>query len=370
VVLLAYSGLIVDMSTLFPGASCSTYLNTASMALGNQPASDALATAVSDWQAGRFDFVAAEAAAEELRAKVASLIGASSSDMAIVTGASGAASTVAAQLPDGIPGSNVVVPKHDFLSNFIAWSMLADRGYELRLVDDVDGVLSPDSFAGVADSKTAVIATSMVQSATGFRVDVDALKTIANENGAWLVMDASQAMGGVDFDIDGIDAMFSCSHKWLLGIRGMAHLYVSAALSDSFVPITPGWKATSEPIRSFYGPDFELADRGSRLDASFGWFDALANLEGLRIIDGLGISKIEAHNLSLVDELEDAGVEVAFELPNRSPIVSIGLINAESAMQKLGDRKISASLRAGSLRASLHLYNTSEDVQSLAAAIL
>lgn len=360
---------MVDMSSLFPGASGGTYLNTASMALGNQPALDALSTALSDWQKGQFDFVAAEAVAEELRGKVASLIGASARDIAIVTGASGAASTVAAQLPDGVAGSNVVVPKKDFLSNFIAWSLLADRGYELRLVDDVRGVLSSDSYARLTDSKTAIIATSLVQSATGFRVDVDDLKAIASDNGAWLVIDASQAMGGVDVNVDGVDALFSCSHKWLLGIRGMAHLYVAPGLADSFVPITPGWKATAEPVRSFDGPSFELSDRASRLDASFGWFDALANIEGLRIIESLGIEKVEAHNVSLVDQLEEEGVEVAFERKNRSPIASLKLGEPESVMQRLRDERITASLRDGNLRVSMHLYNTAEDVECLVAAL-
>lgn len=361
---------MLDIPTLFPGVSRGAYLNTASMALGNQPASDAMATALTEWRSGVFDFVAAEAAAMELREGIASLIGASRDDMAIVTGASGAAATIAAQLPDGSPGANVVVPTNDFLSNFMAWSMLRDRGYEVRLVDGVDGVLNTDAFVAVTDSNTAVIATSLVQSATGFKVDLDSLKSVADTHGAWLVLDASQAMGAIDIDVDGVSALFSCSHKWLLGIRGMAHLYVSPILADSFVPITPGWKATADPVRSFYGPDFELSPTASKLDASFGWFDALANLESLRIIERVGIKNVEAHNLSLVDQFESGGAAVSFNPKNRSSIISMALADPEAAARKLVERGITASPRAGNLRVSFHLYNTASDVESLIGAVL
>lgn len=360
---------MIDINSLFPGVSDGVYLNTASMALGNRRAVEASAVAMDQWQRGEFDFGAAEKVAEELRVAVASLIGASVDDMAIVTGASGSAATVAAQLPPATRGENVVVPARDFLSNFMAWAMLRDRGYELRLVEDFDGLLSPDSFAKEVDGNTAIVATSLVQSASGFRVDVEALKAMAHDSGAWLVLDASQAMGAIDIDVEGIAALFACSHKWLLGVRGMGHLYLNPELHDRFAPLTPGWKSTRDPVTSFYGPQFDLAPRASKLDASFGWFDAIANIEGLRIIESVGIEGIEAHNMSLVAALEDCGIGVAFDQANRSPIVSIDLDDPEKAIARLGVGGIVGSLRAGKIRVSLHLYNSSEDVEALAEAL-
>ena len=93
------------------------------------------------------------------------------------------------QLPVTTSG-NVVVPERDFLSNFIAWAMLEDRGYELRLVEDDEGALPVDSFAEAVDLDTAVIVTSWVQSSSGFKVDIEALRDIARSAGSWLVIDA------------------------------------------------------------------------------------------------------------------------------------------------------------------------------------
>lgn len=328
-----------------------------------------MAQAVEQWVGGTFDWVAAEGAGEELRAVVASLLGVHSDDMAFVTGAAGGASTVAAQLPDGTTGANVVVPARDFASNFLAWQLLADRGYDVRLVEDDAGALPTDAFAALVDRGTAVVATSLVQSASGYKVDVDALKTVTHDAGAWLVIDASQALGAVDIDIAGVDALFSCSHKWLCGIRGMAHLYVRSELRDSFRPLTPGWKSVVEPATAFYGPSFELASTASKLDVSSPWFDALVNLEGARIIAELGVPAIDAHNRSLVEALEGHGFAVPFDEPNRSPIVSIDVPDADRAIGRLRDEGMAASARAGKLRVSVHLYNTHEDIDRLAAAL-
>lgn len=358
-------GFVVDLMQLFPGSSEAIYLDTASMALGNQPSAVALLRAVNEWQAGTFDWKRAEARAEDLRASVARLLGTGPENLALVTGASGGAGTVASQLPLDGAGRNVVVPGHDYSSNFLPWMQLQEHGYELRTIDEVDGVLSPESFAGAVDADTVVIATSLVHSASGFRVDLDALKDIAASNGAWLVVDASQALGSVRIDIDGIHALFSCSHKWLLGVRGIGHLYVAPELRDGFRPITPGWKATVEPAAGFYGPNLHLASSASKLDASSPWFDAIANAEGVAIIEEVGIGVIEQHNYSLVHYLVEAGIAVPFEPRNQSPIVSLNLRNPDKAMASLKAHNIKAAVRAGRLRVAMHLYNSIDDMDAL-----
>ena len=360
---------MLDVRPLFPGASERVYLNTASVALGSRRSADALETAVAEWKSGTFDWIAAEGVGEELRGHIASLLRVHRDDIAFVAGTSGGAATVAAQLPDAAAGANVVVPSRDFASNFLPWMLLRDRGYDVRLVEDVHGELSADAFAKLVDKRTAVIATSLVQSATGYRVDLETLKALAAESGAWLVLDASQAMGSIDIDIDGVDALYSCSHKWLLGTRGIGHLYVRPGLRDSFEPVTPGWKATDRPLESYYGPDMELSKTASKLDASWPWFNPIADIEGLQILQEVGIEKIEAHNMGLIDELEDRGVQIPFSRSSRSPIVSIELNDVARSNRAIRTEGIVASERAGRLRISVHLYNTSDDLERLVDAL-
>ena len=285
--------------------------------------------------------------------------------MALTAGASGGAATIAAQLPDAVDGENVVVPERDFTSNFVPWALLADRGYEVRRVKDAGGVLSLDAFAGLVDNRTTVIATSLVQSVSGFRVAVDGLKQLAADHDAWLVFDASQAFGADPVDVDGISALFSCSHKWSLGTRGVGYLYVDPSIGAGFRPVLPGWKALRDPLTSFYGPDFELLSTTARLDVSWPWFNPIADLEGLRILESIGIDAIAAHNRMLVDALEAGGAMIPFRAEGRSAIVSLDVRDPERALAQMDRRAMVASLRGGRLRISFHLYNTLDDVEAV-----
>lgn len=360
---------MIDVATLFPGAAESIYLNTASMALGNKPAADALVRSAGEWTRGEFSWPSGERAGEDLRATAARLLGARREDVALTAGAAGGAATVAAQLGEPEPGANVVVPERDFVSNFLAWALLGDRGYEVRMVPDSEGGLSMDAFAQFVDAGTSVVATSLVQSASGYRVDVAGLKELAAENGAWLVFDASQAFGAIDIDVEGITALFSCSHKWSLGTRGIGYLYVDPDVSPGFRPILPGWKSIAEPMTTFYGPDIELVDTAARLDVSWPWFNPIADLEGLKIIEGLTVPVIEDHNRSLVEALVDGGCVVPFDAEDRSSIVSLAVADTEAALHQMRELQMVASLRAGRLRISLHLYNTLDDVEAVLAVL-
>ena len=55
----------IDVAALFPGAADGVYLNTASMALGNQRGVDALRRAVDEWSRGTFDWPRAEDVGED-----------------------------------------------------------------------------------------------------------------------------------------------------------------------------------------------------------------------------------------------------------------------------------------------------------------
>jgi len=305
-----------------------------------------------------------------VRSLVATLIGADAGDMVLAAGVSGAVATVAAQLPTAADArANVVLPARDLTSGFASWALLTERGYELRPVDDTDGVLATDAFAGAVDGHTAVIAGSFVQSATGYRLDIDALKELGHGTDSWLIIDASQALGAIDIDVDGIDVLLSCSHTWALGMRGLGHLYVRPELRDTFDSIRPAWKATDAPTHGFYGPVMALSFTASKSDASSPWLNPIVDVEGLRIIDTVGTSAIEAHNMGLVDEMESRGITVPFERASRSSIVSLDVADADAAISALDVEDIVASAYAGRVRVSMHLYNTVADIDRLVAAV-
>jgi len=360
---------------LFPVFERTAYLNTATFAPGSLPARQALDGALARWLDGSFDWVGAENATDDLRRSFAALVGADADEVSVNNAASTGAGVVAAQLPAAARGENVVVGAGEFTSNFLPWIGLGHRGYEVRTVEGRDGAFRPEDFAARCDGGTRLVAVSAVQSASGYRADLGALSEIARRSGAWLVVDASQAAGAVPLDVrrDGVDALFSCNQKFLLGARGLGYLYVRRERLGAFRPIAPGWRAAREPMASFYGPEVELSPTASRLDASLGWLSVLADRESFRLIESLGRERIHERNAALADHLAGAlrarRLGAPFAGSERSTIVSIPVADPEATRQRLAEAGVVAALRAGRLRFSVHFYNDETDVDRALRAI-
>ncbi len=364
----------LPVQELFPGSTDGPYLDTATVCLGNSRAAAVMSEAIDEWQRGRFDWRRGEAAAEECRELFAGIVGGSPEEVAVLGGASVAAGMVAEQLPEARPGESVVVPGIEFGSNYFPWLLLRERGYEVRRVEADDGRLEVERFERVIDGGTVLVATSLVQSSSGYRVDLKDLAAMAHEVGARLVVDGSQALGAVDFLVsEGVDAVFACDQKFLLGARGLGYLWVNRDWLASFRPLVAGWRAGAEPMASFYGPEMHLSSTGSRLEHAVGWFVALANREGLAILAGAGVPAVAAHVADLSARMrariEDLGLGVLDTGPDPSPILTILVPDAGSVRDRLAGAGIRAAVRAGRLRVSVHLYNTSEDVDELVAAV-
>jgi len=365
-----------DIRAIFPGLRDTTYLNTATIAVGCTPVREAYEHAVERWSAARFDWTEAERAGEDARAMFAEIVGARAEHVAIVPAVSVAAGIVASNLPDAARGENIVVAENEFSSNFFPWLLLRERGYDVRTVSFDSDEMPADRYDAVADGGTRLIAVSAVQSSTGYRADLAALSRVAARCGAWLFVDACQAAGSVPLDVarDGVDFLAVSSHKFLLGTRGMAYLYVRPALIEKMRPIFPGWKASRKPMESFYGPTIDLSPTASRLDTSLNWFAALGDQAALGLFRKWGIKALLDRTAHLSRRLHEAliahrsGIK-PFPEANRSAIVSIPRPDAEAVMARLRAAGVVAAMRAGRIRLSVHFYNLEEEIDRAAQLV-
>lgn len=359
----------------FTALGATIYMNTAAFGVGSDRAAGALGAAAIAWSQGRFDFVPAEQAGEECRTGFARLIGAAAEDVALVPTASAVAGQVAAHLIHQGSGGSILVGAEEYTSNLFAWQLLAQRGFEVRMVPHRDGRLMAQDFAAMADGGTRLIAVSGVQSATGWRVDLAALRSIADRSGALLYVDAAQMAGALAFDVRAlrIDALAAPAHKFLLGTRGMGYAFFAPTLRAAMQPVAAGWKAAAEPLASFFGPTMTLSATASRFDQSLAWFNVLADRESMALLDGLGITAIDAGNRALADRLaaalRTAGVPFLDHPPaHRSTILSVAP-RGTGAAERLQAAGVVTALRAGRVRLSLHLYNTPAQVDRVAALL-
>ena len=342
------------------------YLNTATYGPAPAPTVAAINGFTERWSRGAARFEEWEAAAEDCRRLFAALLSAPIDDIAIQPYVSTALGALASQLGKG---ERVVVSEIEFTSNLWPWLFQRRRGVEVAVVPAPGGRPSLDGYAEAVAGGCAILAVSAFQSGNGWRAPLRRLAEIAKAAGGMLIVDACQGAGAIALDPlrDGFDVLIADSYKWLMGPRGMGYMYISTEARRRFEPVGIGWRSGREPRNSYYGVEMDLSPTASRFDSSLSWISVVGDRESLRLLNGIGIGAIEAHDMHLAERfragLERIGIPGdGFPPPERSPSVAIALRDAESAVERLRSAGVVAARRGDMVRFSFHVFNDDSDV--------
>ncbi|MGH9157838.1 MAG: aminotransferase class V-fold PLP-dependent enzyme [Acidimicrobiales bacterium] len=329
------------------------FLNSASFGLPPRTAFEALQVALHDWRGGRTSWEGWAGCTDGARRAFARLVGVPATTVAIGSTVSEMIGLVAAAVPDG---SHVVVPDFEFTSMLFPWMVHAGRGVRVTLAP----------LCGLAEAvereSPDVVAFSTVQSATGEVADVDAVVAAARGCGALVVVDATQGCGWLPTDASRFDALACGAYKWLMAPRGSAFLTLGDELLERVTPLAAGWFAGEDVSDSYYGPPLRLARSARRLDTSPAWFSWVGTTPALEVLLEVGVDAVHRHNVALANRFR-AGLGMG---PGDSAIVSVQVAGAAERLELAGVR---AAVRGGCLRASFHLYNTIDDVDTALAAL-
>lgn len=329
------------------------YLNTASYGLPPRPAWEELQAALETWRHGRASWEPWNESTDRARAAFAKLVGVPPEEIAVGATVSQLVSLVAAAVPDG---ARVLTPEGEFTSLTFPFLAHADRGVQVDTVPLA-------RLADAVDAGTDVVAASIVQSATGEILQLDKVAAAAEAAGAWLVLDATQACGWLPVDASRADFVACAGYKWLMSPRGTAYLTVRPERLDAIRPLAANWYAGEDPLDTYYGLPLRLAEETRRLDLSPAWFSWVGAAPTLELVAEIGVEAIYEHDVGLANRFRSGlGLE-----PGESAIVTT---NVEDAQARLADAGILAAVRAGSLRASFHVYNTERDVDAALDALL
>ena len=318
---------------------------------------------------------------ERARALAARLLNASPDEIALTTNTSYGLN-VAAQMLPLVPGDLVLVSDKEFPANVRPWQRLADRGIETELVPlTAEGWPDEERLvARLADPRVRVLAVSLVQFANGYRVDLARLSAATRASGAWLVVDAIQALGQLPVDLAEVevDILATGGQKWLLSPWGTGFLYVRRPLIERLVPPFAGWlsfEGTDDFSRlTDYDPAWRLdAKRYELITLPFQDFAAFN--DSLELLLEAGPSRIAGHLQGLHEPLLDLAARrgLAVTSPrgrSGSGILCIGVGEAGRKLHgALRVADVHCSLREGSLRFSPHVYNAIEDTERAASAL-
>ncbi|MEU0091559.1 aminotransferase class V-fold PLP-dependent enzyme [Kribbella sp. NPDC006257] len=322
------------------------WLNTASYGLPPRVGWEALQAALRDWRVGATSWEPWDESTTRSRESFARIVGAPVADVFVGSTVSAAMAPIADSLPDG---STVLVDDIEFTSNVFPWKVHEDRGIHVVSA-------STDELISAIRPGIDLVAVSAVQSATGTVLDLAAVVAASKEVGALVVVDASQAVGWLPLDVNGLDALIAHTYKWLMSPRGATLGYLSPRLQERCRPMAAGWYAGEDVHSSYYGTRMNLAAGARRFDQSPAWFSFVGAAPALELVEQIGVEQIHRHNLALANEFR-AGLGLP---PGDSAIVSTELPGAKEAFAAAGVR---AAVRDGRLRASFHVYSTEADVQ-------
>ncbi|MEP6834244.1 MAG: aminotransferase class V-fold PLP-dependent enzyme [Gemmatimonas sp.] len=308
----------------------------------------------------------------EVCTQFAKLIHASPDEVGFVFATSEGENTVANNVPMR-PGDNVVVDDLHYDGALVAYRQLEKRrGIQLRIVQHRNGDVTPADFAKQVDARTRLVAVSYVSSINGLRHNVRALADIAHAHGALLHVDAIQAVGTFPIDVKADDMDFLCAgtYKWLLGGFGVAPFYIRRSLLDK-VPIDRFgiFQVTSNL------PDnhFELNKTARRYNYATLPFAEVHQLgAALSYLEKVGVERISQHTLSLTRRLESGLLAQGFKLftpvGNRSSVLCFYTKRPTAEINTaFNTAKIDVTVRDDHVRASIALFNNSEDVDRLLA---
>jgi cysteine desulfurase / selenocysteine lyase len=250
----------------------------------------------------------------------------------------------------------------------------------VKWVEDNPGQDLTAALVDGIQSGTTTVCFSAVQFATGTLVDVGEVVRRAHAVGARVIVDVTQMAGAMVVSLRSwsADALVCSGYKWLSTHGGVALLVVADELLQCVPPIV-GWKGTQHPFQ-FDPTTLALASDARRFELSTIAYSSAAGLSAsIELLTGVGFPALAEHAEALARELVAAAAPHGWmpyrdlDAPGASHhIVSLHhpTLAAPAIQARLAEeRHIVVSSRGGGIRASLHAYNDSSDIDVLADAM-
>jgi cysteine desulfurase / selenocysteine lyase len=327
---------------------------------------------------------------DQIYRSIARLIGASAGEIALVENATVAWDMAFYSVPLA-KGDRILTAEAEYSSNFIAFLQRQRQiGFAIEVIPNTPtGEIDVEALARMIDDRVKLIAVTHVPTNGGLVNPAAEIGKLARRHGITYLLDACQSVGQMPIDVMeiGCDLLSVTGRKFLRGPRGSGFLYVRREVLHQLEPPfldnhAANWVAADK---------YELRGDARRFE---NWENNYAAQLGLgAAVDyalGWGLAEIAARIDLLAADLRQRlaaipGVTVADIGRKKCGIVSSVVANkqAEDIAAQLRKRKINCSVSSPAstlldamarqlpdvLRASVHYYNTEQEVERFAAEI-
>lgn len=309
---------------------------------------------------------------EQTREVYAEFINASSDEVGFTHSTSEGMNIIAHMLS---AKGRVISNELEFPSSVLPW---LNRGSDIHFVRAKNGRILKQDIADAINTKTRTVVISHVQYSTGFRQDLVDLSELTTKCGLYLVVNPTQSLGALHFDVKDfcVDFMASNGHKWILSSFGVGTIFIKKEyLEDIHQFHPPFFSQFGQKQREIFdNSKINMSNTASRFELGSPHFSNILSLKAaIEYISKIGITQIERRILSLtsylVEKLHELNLEIISPLKEekwRSGIIVFKMHNVDEIVRKLEKRRIIVSARGGGIRVSPHLYNNEEDIDRLA----
>jgi len=268
-------------------------------------------------------------------------------------------------------GDRIILNDVEFPANVYPFLQLKEKGVEIDFIKSKNGIVTAEEVIKAIRPQTKLITISFVQFLSGYRVDLEMIGKICKEKGIIFCVDSIQGLGAIRLDVEkcNIDFLANGTQKWMLGLQGLAFIYVRKELQDKMKSAPIGWLAVKNAwnLLNFDLTTKETAERFQ--PGTLNNFGIYAFNSSMKIFKEFGFDEIEKQILSnskyFIDTLSQIGYNSQLlSLPEKylSGIVSFKHKIAQKIFDYLSRKKIVCSLREGYIRFAPHFYNTKEEI--------
>ena len=334
---------------------------------------------------------------ESARDSIAAFVGAKGEEIAFTKNATEALNEVAFVLGDARAGKlqvtandTIVITELEHHANLVPWQELAERtGATLKWYKSTqDGRIDLDSLE--LDESVKVVAFTHQSNVTGAVADVDEIVRRAKAVGALTVLDACQSVPHMPVDFHALDVDFAAfsGHK-MCGPSGVGVLYGKAEHLDNLPPFLTGGsmiEVVTMEKTTFAAPP-QRFEAGTQMTSQVVGLGA-----AVKFLSEIGMDNIHAHEqdltayalekLNAIEGLtivgptspEDRGAALSFQVEGIHPHDLGQVLDDHGVAIRVGHHCAWPVHRTmgvqSTARASFYLYNTRDEIDVLAEAIV
>jgi len=288
------------------------------------------------------------------------------------------------------PGDEIVLSILEHHSNIVPWHFLRERyGAVIKWapIDD-DGNFLIDEFEKLLSARTKMVAITQMSNALGTVVPVKDVVRLAHARGIPVLIDGAQGAVHLDVDVRDLDCDFYVftGHK-LYGPTGIGVLYGKYDL----LAVMPPFNGGGEMIREVYEDRITYGEPPHRFEAGTpAIVQAIGLGAAIDYVNSVGKARIRAHegalvkyaherlgqinSLRIIGQAPDKGPIVSFEIKGTHPHDVATIIDRSGVAVRAGTHCVMPLLArygvSATCRASFAMYNTTDEVDVLAASLI